>query len=100
MKKIILSLGVGLFLWAFATHVKVSVDSPMQLVTEQAMAQGTGWPGEVYGYIENERKCCSIYGNPWTSNCGGLNQMICEYFNSYCWVSAQQLCEWIGCANC
>ena len=42
MKKIILMLSMGLFLYAFSMHVKVSVDSPMQLVTEEALAQSTG----------------------------------------------------------
>ncbi len=42
MKKLILSLGVGLFLSAFAYHVTVSVDNPMKLVTEEAVVYATG----------------------------------------------------------
>ncbi len=34
--------GVGLFLSAFAYHATVSVDNPMKLVTEEAVADGTG----------------------------------------------------------
>ncbi len=40
MKKIILSMGLGLFLLAFSMHVKTAVDSPMGLVTQEALAQG------------------------------------------------------------
>ena len=42
MKKIILMLSMGLFLYAFTMHVKVSVDSPMELVTEKAVAHASG----------------------------------------------------------
>ena len=66
MKKIILSLGVGLFLWAFATHLKVSVDSPMQLVTEQAMVHATGGGGGCTSTTD----CYDSYSgdaiDPWT----------------------------------
>ena len=66
MKKLILSLGVGLFLSAFAYHATVSVDNPMKLVTEEAMVQATG----SWSYV-----CCG-------TNCPG-GQDICFGTGSY-----------------
>ena len=67
MKKLILSMGVGLFLYAFAYHVTVSVDNPMKLVTQEALVHASGVDCECRGVLfwksckaadeEVERQC-------------------------------------------
>lgn len=86
MKKIILMLSVGLFLYAFTMHVKVSLDSPMELVTEEAMATCTQ---TAWGYYASFHPC------PPGSNCSMVYR--CQTGTTgYCMPCLQNFCDGYG----
>lgn len=91
MKKIILAMGFGLFLLAFSMHLKTSVDSPMGLVTEEAMAQGTGTGG-----------CSLNIGDCLVTNCWVSGIIYGQYMfwfngcNSFCNAGGTNCCFWLN----
>ena len=90
MKKIILSMGLGLFLLAFSMHLKTSLDSPMGLVSEKALAYYTGGgssgctaddPGECVAACDDGTPCC-VGNDP---NCSeGINSISCGNGTTWC----------------
>ncbi len=53
MRKIIMILGLGLFLFAFSTHIQTSIKGGMQMTTSKALAQGTD-NCTYYWYVSHE----------------------------------------------